>query len=167
MEPVQAKQDDVAHKLGGSDVKPDSLSSLYGVWRRPKQFEVAIEHRRRLEKTWHGKHHSTLDVGKLDALKVQRRSLAGTRLSGCMPVNLNAADARRALSWKDFDLLLLLHAACDKRACHDSSESFHRETAVHRQTKDVIHVSGSDPADEVLQRVDEPGNTLPCEGTDA
>src|SRR5262245_6508790 len=128
---------------------------------------MTIEHRSRGEKPGHGQDHSPLNLSNLDALQVHRGALAGAGLDGGVPVDLNTAYTCSPLCRKDFNFLFFLDPAGNQRSCNNGSKSFHRETTVHRQTKNFCLVFGCDFGDMIAQRLNDFRYTFSSLRTDA
>src|SRR5262249_26258410 len=156
-----------SHQLCSSDVKANPLFEFDRLRRRAKHLKMAIEHRGWREKSRRGQDHSALHLGNVNTLQVHRGSLAGPCLSGNMAVNLNTTNTRPALRWEDFDFLFFLNAPGDECPSNNRSKTFHRETAVYRQTKDLGLVFRSDFGDLLAKRFNQFRNTFPSIRTDA
>src|SRR5215510_3661531 len=114
---------------------------------------MTIEHRGWRKESGHGQDHSALNLCDVDSLQVDGGALAGACLNGGIPVDLNTAHTGSTLRWEDLDFLFFLDASGDQRTCRDGAETFHRETTVHRQTKDIGIVFTCHFRDIVAQRL--------------
>src|SRR5262249_34917247 len=84
-----------------------------------------------------------------------------------MSVNLNTTHTCPALRREDFYFLFFLNVAGDDCPSNNRSKSFHRETAVYRQTKDVGLVFSSDFGGLLPERCNQFRNTFSSIRTDA
>src|SRR5262245_8309304 len=96
---------------------------------------MAIEHRCAVEDMRDRHYHTPLDLCHIDALQIQSRPLPGACFGCCPAMNLNAADTRRAPLRENFNLIISPHVTCNQSSGYNRSKSFHRETAIDRQTK--------------------------------
>src|SRR5439155_18040696 len=103
-----SKENRIAHQLRRSDVESNPLARFYSIRRRQEQFEMAVEHGRRLEHTRNGEHHVALDIGHFHAQEVECCTLSGARYTGSAVMNLDASNPSGSLLRKNFDLFFLM-----------------------------------------------------------
>src|SRR5690348_10432334 len=77
-----------------------------------------------------GRHHATFKVSLGHTSQVQGCTLAGNRLFGRLPVNLDAAHAHAFALRENFEFFIFVYRAADQRAGDDRTESFHGENAI-------------------------------------
>ena len=151
LEHIPSEQHDVAHDFRRADMETHPLAADDRRRRRRQELELDVERRRGFEDARRDQDHTALDLVELDALQVQRRPLAGSRLVHAAAVHLDAAHPCAPLRGQHLDLVVFPDSSGDQRPRHDRAEAFHREAAVDREAEDLRRVARRDLAGQAAQ----------------